>query len=368
MAAPESRAVLERVVEVLRGVKDPELDRDVVQLGFVKNMKFENGDLSFDIERDRPTINVLRERLRDECLKAVADAKIDGVLGVFVNVAVKVSTEKAAPKFLGNVKNVIAVASGKGGVGKSTTAVNLALALRETGASVGIMDADIYGPSIPLMLGATNAQPRVTPEKKLLPIQAAGLELMSMGFLSQGGEAVIWRGPMVSNMIQQFLGAVAWSALDYLVIDLPPGTGDIQLTLTQMAPLTGAVIVTTPQEVALIDARKGLKMFEKVNVPILGIIENMSYYVEESGKQVHIFGKGGGERVAKESGVPLLGQIPIDAAVAEGGDSGAPVLTARPDSKISEAIRASARATIARLDEVKAGSGSFDPAFSMEWK
>jgi len=366
---PTDPGVTARVLEALRAVVDPEIGRDLVSLGFVKNLKFEGGDLSFDVERDRPTANALREQIRNACLEAVSAQGIEGVLGVFVNVTVKVDRDSTRRRLLPGVRRIVAVASGKGGVGKSTTAVHLALALRDTGATVGLLDADVYGPSIPLMLGTLGVEPRVTPERKIVPIEALGIATMSMGFLSRGDEAVIWRGPMVSNMIQQFLGAVEWGELDYLVIDLPPGTGDTQLTLTQTAPLTGAVIVTTPQEVALIDARKGLRMFEKVNVPILGIVENMSYYVEESGRKVYLFGREGGRRVADQNVVPLLGEIPVDAGVVEGGDRGRPAMLANPEGPVAQAVRRFAQNVIARLDEIDgAGASAFDPSFSMEWK
>ena len=233
---------------------------------------------------------------------------------------------------LPGVKYMVAVASGKGGVGKSTVAVNLALALHQQGHRVGLMDADIYGPSIPIMLGLSGVDPRVTP----FPMERLGLKLMSMGFIVPPTQAVIWRGPMVHKAITQFLGDVDWGQLDYMVIDLPPGTGDAQLTLTQTAPLSGAVIVTTPQDVSLIDARKGLEMFRQVRVPVLGIVENMSYFLGEDGKRYEIFGHGGGSKLAAEAAVPFLGEIPIDPRVAECGDSGDPIVHAYPGSVVSK--------------------------------
>src|SRR6516165_5930748 len=227
---------------------------------------------------------------------------------------------------LPNVKYVVAVASGKGGVGKSTVAANLALSLKQQGHQVGLMDAEIYGPSVPIMMAVPPLDPQVTP----FPIERYGLKLMSMGFIVNPNQAVIWRGPMVHKAVQQFLTDIAWGQLDYLVIDLPPGTGDAQLTLTQTAPLSGAVIVTTPQEVALIDARKGLEMFRQVHVPVLGIIENMSYLSLENGKRYEIFRHGGGQKLAKDAGVPFLGDIPIDPRVAECGDTGEPIVHRHP--------------------------------------
>lgn len=234
---------------------------------------------------------------------------------------------------LPGVRHVVAVASGKGGVGKSTVATNLALALHAQGGRVGLMDADIYGPSIPIMMGVPEVDPRTTP----FPMERYGLRLMSMGFIVPQNQAVIWRGPMVHKAVTQFLSDISWGELDYLVIDLPPGTGDAQLTLTQTAPLSGAVIVTTPQEVSLIDARKGLEMFKQVRVPVLGIVENMSYFVGEDGKRYEIFRHGGGRKLAGEAGVPFLGEIPIDPRVAECGDAGDPIVHKHPDSPVGKA-------------------------------
>jgi ATP-binding protein involved in chromosome partitioning len=237
---------------------------------------------------------------------------------------------------LPGVKQVVAVASGKGGVGKSTVAVNLALALHMQGRRVGLLDADIYGPSVPLMMGVGDIDPQTT----AFPIERYGLKLMSMGFLVKPDQAVIWRGPMVDKYLRQFLMALDWGQLDYLVIDLPPGTGDAQLTLTQAAPLSGAVIVTTPQEVSLIDARKGLEMFRQVRVPVLGIVENMSYFLAEDGKRYEIFRHGGGRKLAADAAVPFLGEIPIDTRVAECGDSGDPIVRKFPDSPIAKSYLA----------------------------
>lgn len=244
---------------------------------------------------------------------------------------------------LKNVGSIVAVASGKGGVGKSTVAVNLALALRSQGQRIGLLDADIYGPSVPIMLGVGQVDPQTTP----FPLDRYGLKLMSMGFLVNPTQAVIWRGPMVDKYLRQFLLAVPWGDLDYMVIDLPPGTGDAQLTLTQAVRLSGAVIVTTPQEVSLIDARKGLEMFRQVRVPVLGIVENMSYFVGEDGKRYEIFRHGGGRKLAGDAGVPFLGEIPIDPRVAECGDTGDPIVHKYPDSPIARAYVELAK-TIAR--------------------
>jgi len=231
------------------------------------------------------------------------------------------------------VKYLIAVASGKGGVGKSTVAANLALALKLHGQRVGLMDADIYGPSVPTMMGLGMVDQTTTP----FPIEKYGIKLMSMGFLVDQNQAVIWRGPKVAQAVAAFLGQINWGDLDYLIIDLPPGTGDAQLTLTQQAPLTGAVVVTTPQDISLIDARKGLKMFNEVRVPVIGVIENMSYFLGDDGKRYEIFRHGGGQKLAREGGVPLLGEIPIDPRVAECGDTGEPIVSRYPDSPVSSA-------------------------------
>src|SRR6266851_2770159 len=248
---------------------------------------------------------------------------------------------------LPNIRYVVAVASGKGGVGKSTVAANLALALKMQGNRVGLMDADIYGPSVPIMMGVPPVDPKMTP----FPMERYGIKLMSMGFIVPPSQAVIWRGPMVHKAVSQFLVDIDWGQLDYLVIDLPPGTGDAQLTLTQTAPLSGAVIVTTPQEVSLIDARKGLEMFKQVRVPVLGIVENMSYFIGEDGKRYEIFRHGGGRRLAGEAGVPFLGEIPIDPLVAECGDMGQPIVHKYPDSPIAKAYVALSKTITQELEK-----------------
>jgi ATP-binding protein involved in chromosome partitioning len=244
---------------------------------------------------------------------------------------------------LPGVKHVVAVASGKGGVGKSTVAANLALALHMSGKKVGLMDADIYGPSVPIMFGLGQVDPRTTP----FPLHKHGVALMSMGFMVDPTQAVIWRGPKVAQAVQSFLGQIDWGQLDFLVIDLPPGTGDAQLTLSQSAPLTGAIIVTTPQDVSLIDARKGVKMFQEVRVPVLGVIENMSYFTGDDGKRYDIFRSGGGKKLAAEIGVPLLGELPIDPRIAECGDAGEPMVRKYPDSPVAKAYMKLAETVIA---------------------
>ena len=255
----------------------------------------------------------------------------------------------AAPQkiALPGIKSVVAVASGKGGVGKSTVAANLALALRLQGQRVALLDADIYGPSVPIMMGLGTVDPQRTP----FPIEKYGIKLMSMGFIVNPTQAVIWRGPMVHKAVTQFLTDINWGDLDHLVIDLPPGTGDAQLTLTQTAPLSGAVIVTTPQDVSLVDARKGLEMFREVHVPVLGIVENMSYFIGEDGKRYEIFRHGGGKKLSRDAGVPFLGEIPIDPRVAECGDQGEPIVRKYPDSLVAKAYLALATAVVRELEK-----------------
>ncbi len=352
------------VLTALRQVKDPDLHRDIVELGFVKGLSIQGGLVKFAIELTTPACPV-KDRLRDEAHRAVS--AIPGVTGVDVTMTANTRGRSLEhQKMLPGVKNPIAVASGKGGVGKSTTAVNLALALKHSGATVGLLDADIYGPSLPIMLGI-NERPGMVGQR-LLPIERYGLKVMSMGFLITENTPVVWRGPMVHNILQQFLTQVDWGELDYLVIDLPPGTGDAQLTLTQSAPLAGAVIVTTPQDVALADAVKGLSMFTKVNVPVLGIIENMSYFLcPHCSERSEIFGYGGGRRKAEELKVPFLGEVPIVGAIREGGDSGRPVVVAEPDSPASKVYLEVAGALAARLSVMNVDGPAIYPGSPITW-
>ena len=318
----------EQVKNALKSVKYPGFTRDIVSFGLVKSVQIENGEVKVQIALATSDPNV-PATIKTDAEQALG--AIDGVQRAKVLIDIHAppagaGTGMAATRIPG-IRHVIAVASGKGGVGKSTIAANLAVALEQTGARVGLCDCDIYGPSISLMLG-TRERPMATEENKIVPIEQYGLRLMSMGFLLDDTSPAILRGPMVTRYTQQFLRQVEWGELDYLVLDLPPGTGDIQLTIVQTVALSGALIVTTPQEVALIDARKAATMFEKVNVPVLGLIENMSYFVSPSdGKHYDIFGSGGGEREAKRLRVPLLGQIPIDIATRESGDRGNPIVS-----------------------------------------
>ena len=339
-----SQTTVEQVLDALRPIIDPDLGKNIVDLGFVKNLRIDGSRVSFTIELTTPACPVKAEFEREARERVLA---LEGVESAEVEMSAATRGRPAAApaeEVLPGVKNTIAVASGKGGVGKSTVAVNLAVSLRATGASVGLMDADVYGPSLPLLMGV---QDHPVGEKRdgkewIVPLEAHGVKLMSIGFLLTEDSPVIWRGPMVHGMIGQFLNNVDWGELDYLVIDLPPGTGDAALTLTQQAPLSGAVVVTTANDLSLIDARKGLRMFEKVNVPVLGIIENLSFFIPPDlpDRKYYIFGKGGGKRTADELGVDFLGEIPIDPRVVEGGDNGKPIVTYAPDSATAEAFRA----------------------------
>ena len=298
-----------KVIAELKTVMDPDLNKDIVSLGFIKNMNVTGGNVKFQVELTTPACPV-KEQLKTECETKVR--AVDGVKNVEVEMTAMVRPAEHSQPILENVKNIIAVASGKGGVGKSTVATNLAMALQMTGAKVGLMDADIYGPSIPQMLGIPISAPKGGPDNKFFPHEQYGLKVVSAAFLSKEGQPLMLRGPMLGGIIQQFLQNVEWGELDYLVIDLPPGTGDVQLTLTQRAPLSGAVVVTTPQEVSLIDAEKGVRMFDSVKVPMLGIVENMSYFVcDGCDKKHHIFKSGGGQTLAEKFKVPFLNEIPL---------------------------------------------------------
>ncbi len=339
------------ILTVLKKVQDPDLHQDIVSLGFIKNMKIDGGKVAFDIEMTTPACPV-KDQFKKQAEEEVK--RLPGVSEVAVNMA---SNVKTAPTGIKNVnmpgvKNLIAVASGKGGVGKSTVSANLALALAKNGAKVGLMDADVYGPSIPRMLGVLGQQPATDPEtKKMIPFEKHGIKFMSVGMLqAESDTALIWRGPMASKLIQQFLGGVEWGELDYLLIDLPPGTGDIQLTLTQSAPLAGAVIVTTPQDVARTITQKGLRMFQQVQVPIVGIVENMSGFVCEHCHEVTpIFKKGGGRKMAEELMVPFLGEVPLEPTIAADGDYGVPTVAAHPDTPSGKAYNELALQMAAQL-------------------
>ena len=323
----------DQVMDALRTVNDPELHRDLVSLGMVKDIAIEGGIIRVGIELTTPACP-LKGVIQADVHEALA--KIPGFAEVLIDFTADVRGRSgmAAGDLVPGVRNVIAVGSGKGGVGKSTVSLNLALALARSGASVGLLDADIYGPNIPLMLGI-NERPRVL-DNKMVPIEKYGLRVISMGMLLEGDMPVIWRGPMLNNALRQFLGDVHWGQLDYLIIDMPPGTGDVQISLVQLVPLTGAVIVTTPQDVSLQDARRAMAMFHQTNTPVLGIVENMAYFKCDSpgcGKIHYLFGEGGGERTAREMDLPFLGRIPLGQNVREGGDHGNPIVLADPTSE-----------------------------------
>ncbi len=337
----------ENILNALRAVRDPDLNRDIVTLNFVKNIVIDGSKVSFDIELTTPACPV-KDDMKRQAEQFVKQA-MPGIESLQVTMTASVSKRanmQAMPVLTG-VKNTIAVASGKGGVGKSTVAVNLAVALAREGASVGLIDCDIYGPSIPLMFNI-NEKPRMH-NQKLMPLEKYGVKVMSIGFLVDSTQAVIWRGPMASGAVKQFLTDVDWGELDYLVFDLPPGTGDIQLTLVQQIPLTGAVIVTTPQEMSLADARRGMAMFQKVNVPILGVVENMSYFVSASGEREDIFDTGGGKKVADQFKVPYLGDIPIYTKIRKGSDSGRPIVDSEPAGEPAKIFTAIAKNLAAQI-------------------
>ncbi|NPV11540.1 MAG: iron-sulfur cluster carrier protein ApbC [Ignavibacteria bacterium] len=343
----------ELILKALSNVQDPDLRRDIVTLNMVKDIRIEGNQIFVKVNLTTPACP-LKDNIKNDCIREIQkvvgnDFSIQVEMGSSVTTHINEIKEKLLP----GVKNTIAVASGKGGVGKSTVAVNLAVALAKDGANVGLIDADIYGPSIPLMLGVKE-QPKMIGDDpnnvKLLPLERYGVKLMSIGFLIDDNTPVIWRGPMASGAIKQFMSDVMWDELDYLIFDLPPGTGDIQLTLVQTIPLTGAVVVTTPQDVALIDARKAITMFERVNVTILGLVENMSYFIApDTGKRYDIFGNGGGRKAAEEMGIPFLGEIPINPLIREGGDTGKPIVIADPDCEETRKIMEIARNMAAQI-------------------
>ncbi len=332
-----------QVMEALSQVMDPELGKDLVSLGMIKDVEMDGANVSFTVELTTPACP-LRTQIQRDAENAVK--AIPGVESVKVTMGAQVQADKKIENL--SVKNIIAVGSGKGGVGKSTVAVNLAVALAKCGAKVGLMDADIYGPNVPTMLGVDTLPP--TPQgKKIQLAEAFGLKVMSIGFMVTPGQPLIWRGPMLHSAIKQFLMDVDWGDLDYLIVDLPPGTGDVQLSLAQTVPLSGGVIVTMPQKVSFDDAYRAVSMFKKMDVPILGIVENMSYLEMEDGSRRRIFGEGGGEDLARAAGAPLLANIPIDEKVREGGDMGQPVVVSDPKSAGAKVMIAMAQSVAARM-------------------
>ncbi len=342
--APASSAVL----DALRAVKDPDLHRDIVELGFVKDLKIAGDRVSFTIELTTPSCPV-KDQMREQARAAVM--QVAGVREVDVSLTANVRTAMRpdmGPVQVPGIRNVIAVGAGKGGVGKTTVAVNLAIALAKAGSRVGIIDGDIYGPNVPIMLGIRGQL--MADGETILPSERYGIKVVSMGFLTTDESPVIWRGPMLHSVIKQFFQEVRWDELDYLVVDMPPGTGDVALSLSQTVPVAGAIVVTTPQEVSLADSRKAVRMYQKLNIPVLGLIENMSYFVCPSCRhESDIFGRGGGEKTAEELGVPFLGRIPIYEPIRVGGDTGQPLVVSEPDSPAAAAFFSTAERTAAQV-------------------
>jgi ATP-binding protein involved in chromosome partitioning len=333
------------VMAALSKVQEPELHRDLVSLNMIRDLTIKAGEVNFTIILTTPACP-LRGRIEREAREAVAE--LPGVTSVKIKMESNVPNDGRARGLLQlPIRNAIAVASGKGGVGKSTIAVNMAIVLAQSGARVGLLDADIYGPNVPTMMGVNHLPPMI--DNKMVPAKAHGVEVMSIGFLVKPDQPLIWRGPMLHSAIRQFLTDVAWGELDYLIIDLPPGTGDAGLSVAQSLPLSGGLIVTLPQQVSLDDARRGLEMFRQLNVPVLGVVENMSYLELPDGQRMDIFGTGGGERLAQTAGVPFIGSIPIDPAVRLGGDNGIPVVLSAPNSPVAKALRMVAEDVAAKV-------------------
>jgi ATP-binding protein involved in chromosome partitioning len=352
----------EAVLDALRVVLDPDIRRDIVSLGFVKELAINDGRVSFTIELTTPACPV-KEQLREQATAAVRP--LPGVVSVDVQLSAKVrsvSAPETGRTPMPGVKNVIAVGAGKGGVGKTTVSVNLAIALARCGARVGILDGDIYGPNVPIMMGLTSTQ-LVTDGKLIVPAEKYGVQVVSVGFLTSDDAPIIWRGPMLHQAIQQFSRDVAWNNLDYLIIDMPPGTGDVALSLSQTVPVVGAIVVTTPQQVSLADSRRAVRMYQKLSIPTMGIIENMSYYAcPNCHHEADIFGHGGGEGLATDMEVPFLGRLPIYQPIREGSDAGVPLVVAEPASPAARAFltvgeRMAAQVSIAAQKSVDANKG-----------
>lgn len=367
---PKSVAVSEQQINTaLSVIIDPDLNKDIVSLGFVRNIEITGSTVRLEINLTTPACPV-KETFREKAEKALLE--IPGIEKAVIEMtattrSTKPDTDARAPALRG-VKNIIAVASGKGGVGKSTTAVNLAFALRQTGAKVGLLDADVYGPSIPKMI-KIDTKASVAEGNIIVPPESDGIKLISVGMFNDGDKAAILRGPMAAGLIKQFLTQVAWGDLDYLIIDYPPGTGDIQLTLSQTAPITGAVIVTTPQEVSLLDVRKAISMFKTLKVPVLGVIETMSYFIcDGCDKKHYLFNQGGGERLVREFGVPLLAGIPVDPMVSKGGDEGKPHVRDFPDSFTSKSYKEAAGAVAQQIAILSSNDDGGLSSFSLTWK
>lgn len=353
----KQQVTADAVMAALSKVQEPELHKDLVTLNMIHDLKVDGGKVSFTVMLTTPACP-LKSRIERESREAVE--AVPGVTSVDVKLDANVPNDGRTRGLMElPIRNAIAVASGKGGVGKSTVAVNVAVVLAQSGARVGLLDADIYGPNIPTMMGVKHLAP---PEDgKLVPAEAYGVKMMSIGFLVKPEQPLIWRGPMLHSAIRQFLSDVNWGELDYLVVDLPPGTGDAGLSLAQSLPLSGGIIVTLPQQVSLDDARRGLEMFRQLNIPLLGVVENMSYLELPDGTRMDVFGAGGGERLAGESGVPFIGAIPMDPAVRAGGDSGKPVVVTDPDTPVARALRAVAEDIAAKVSVAAVKKSSFVP-------
>ncbi len=337
----------EQVLAVLSTIQDPDLHKDIVALGFVKDIAIKGGEVDFVVELTTPACPV-KDQLKEE-----AERKVAALPGVTAARAQMTASVRARGGFgrqeVAGIRNIVAVGAGKGGVGKSTTAVNLAVALAQSGARVGLLDADVYGPNAPQMLGLSG-QPKVDAEQKMVPAEAHGLKVMSMGLLVPPDQPIVWRGPMLHGAVQQFMRDVAWGALDYLIVDQPPGTGDVALSMAQSVPMAGAVVVTTPQGVSVSDVRKAVAMYRQLNIPLLGVIENMSYFVcGHCDERTEIFGHGGGQAMAEDLGLKFLGEVPIDTRVRVGGDSGQPILVAAPDAPAAKAFREVASRVAAQI-------------------
>ena len=337
------------VLDALREVKDPDLHRDIVTLKFVKNLRIDGGRVAFTIELTTPACPV-KDQMRDQARQIVAN--LPGVTGVDIEMTAQVrsttSSDMSGKAPVPGVKNIIAVGAGKGGVGKTTVAVNLAIALSQAGGRVALIDGDIYGPNVPIMLGIKTQL--TTDGTKIVPAEQYGIQLVSMAFLTGDDAPVIWRGPMLHGVIQQFFREVRWDNVDYLIVDMPPGTGDVALSLSQSVPVSGSVVVTTPQTVSIADTRRAIRMYEKLNVPALGLVENMSHFVcPDCRHESDIFGKGGGEALASELSVPFLGRVPIYEPIRIGGDTGVPITIGEPGSPAAEAFRGAARQLAAQL-------------------
>ncbi|RJQ44783.1 MAG: iron-sulfur cluster carrier protein ApbC [Anaerolineaceae bacterium] len=339
------------ILTALSRVMDPELKKDLVSLRMIQDIKIREGEVTFTLVLTTPACP-----LKNYLQKAAYDAVkgIDGVDAVTVNVSANVTAHQSQTEdtIVLPIKNSIAIASGKGGVGKTTVAVNLAVALAQTGAKVGLLDADIYGPNVPIMMGIHELPP--VKDKKIIPAEAYGVKIISIGFLVKDGQPLIWRGPLLHSTIRQFLVDVNWGDLDYLIIDLPPGTGDVQLSVAQNLTLTGGLIITLPQKVSVDDAARGLEMFNKLNIPVLGIIENMSYLELENGTKMEIFGSGGGKALSDKTGIPLLGQIPLTPAIREGGDTGKPIVVSDPNSSAAKVLNELACSVAGKISQMVA--------------